>query len=532
MDEIDDPRIRSVVIVGGGTAGWMTAASLVQHFRNTPLSVTVVESSEIGTIGVGEATIPTIRRFYAKLGMSDQAVMRATGATCKLGIRFLDWSAPGSDFIHPFGHYGQDVGGVGFHHYWMRAKARSEQAPLSAYSLGASLALADRFVEPSPNPPSQLSVFDWALHLDASLFAQHLRSYAEAHGCGRIDARIQKVELKSDDGPMAGHVRALSLADGREVEADFFIDCSGFGGLVISKALGVGFEDWGQWLPCDAAFAVQSANRPDEQPSPFTRVTARNAGWQWGIPLQHRAGNGLVFSSAHQSDDEALSELMPNLMGEALMEPRRISFRPGRRRQAWAKNCVAIGLSAGFLEPLESTSIALIENGIERLKSLFPDRRFSQPIIDEFNDQSAREMERVRDFIIAHYKLAGRADTDFWRDCRAMAVPDTLQRKFDLWKARGQFVRYRWEMFHPASWLAIYDGMGLYPDGVDPGAEAMDADYLMRSLKEMRSSISDLVSRTPHHSAFLERVAAVAPGTPKTSSPILAPSAPGARISA
>ena len=506
MDETSDHRIRSVVIVGGGTAGWMTAAALVQHFRSTPVTITVVESSDIGTIGVGEATIPTIRRFYAQLGMRDEDVMRATQATCKLGIRFHDWSGPGSDFIHPFGHFGQDVNGVGFHNYWLKQRRAGDDTPLAAYSLGAALAAAGKFNRPSSNPPSMLSVFDWALHLDAGLFASHLRVYAEAGGCQRIDARIQSVALRPEDG----FVRALALENGREIEGDLFVDCSGFRALVIGQALGIPFEDWGCWLPCDAAFAVQSENRPGDAPAPFTRVTARSAGWQWGIPLRHRAGNGLVFSSAHLTDDQALDELTPNLMGAALMEPRRIPFRPGRRAQAWAKNCVAIGLSAGFLEPLESTSIALIETGIERLKQLFPDRRFAQPTVEEYNDQSAREMERVRDFIILHYKLNRRADTAFWRDCREMAIPETLERKLALWKARGQFVRYRWEMFHPASWLAIYAGFDLFPDDYDPAADAMDPTYLARSLTEMRDNIARLVDQTPDHAQFLAALDAAA----------------------
>lgn len=499
MDGTSDARIQSVVIVGGGTAGWMTAAALAQHFRSTPVKITVVESSEIGTIGVGEATIPTIRRFYAQLGLRDEDVMRATQATCKLGIRFLDWSGPGSDFVHPFGHYGHDVRGVGFHHYWLKQRQSGDAAPLAAYSLGAALAAAGKFNRPAANPTSMLSVFDWALHLDASLFAQQMRAYAESGGCTRIDAKIRSVELRAEDG----FVRALTLEDGREVEGDLFVDCSGFRSLVLGQALGVGFEDWSRWLPCDAAFAVQSRNRPEDAPAPFTRVTARSAGWQWGIPLRHRAGNGLVFSSAHLSDDQALAELMPNLLGDPLAEPRRIPFKPGRRAQAWAKNCVAIGLSAGFLEPLESTSIALIETGVERLKQLFPDRRFRQPVLDEYNDQSAREMERVRDFIILHYKLNRRTDSAFWRDCREMAVPDALQRKMDLWAARGQFVRYRWEMFHPASWLAIYDGFGVYPDDYDPAVDAMDPAYLARSLKEMRDNIARLVASAPDHAEFL-----------------------------
>ena len=502
MDPTSDNRIRSVVIVGGGTAGWMTAAALTQHFRGTPLTITVVESSEIGTIGVGEATIPTIRRFYGQLGLRDEDVMRATQATCKLGIRFVDWSGPGTDFIHPFGLYGQDVKGVGFHHFWLRQRRTGDAAPLDAYSLGAQMALAGKFDHPSRNPPSPMSVFDWALHLDAGLFAQHLRAYAEAGGCRRIDARIAGVELRPEDS----FVRALKLADEREVEGDLFIDCSGFGGLVIGQALGVGYQDWSHWLPCDAAFAVQSRNRPGDAPAPYTRVTARSAGWQWGIPLQHRAGNGLVFSSAHLSDEAALAELTPNLMGEPLSEARRIAFRPGRRARAWERNCVSIGLSAGFLEPLESTSIALIETAIERLKALFPDRGFAAPVIDEFNDQSAREMERVRDFIILHYKLNRRDDTDFWRDCRAMDVPDSLARKIDLWRARGAFVRYRWEMFHPASWLALYAGFDLFPEATDPVVDAFDAADLDRSLREMREAVTQAVARAPDHADFLARL--------------------------
>ncbi|MDP3800769.1 tryptophan halogenase family protein [Brevundimonas sp.] len=493
-----DSRIRSVIIVGGGTAGWMTAAALVQHFRGTPLRITVVESSGIGTIGVGEATIPTIRRFYARLGLSDAEVMRATGATCKLGIRFCDWSEPGSDFIHPFGLYGQDLKGIGFHHFWLADRERGETAPISAYSLGASLAKAGRFVTPSPHPPSSLSVFDWALHLDATAFAQHLRAYAEAGGCTRIDACIQGVDLRPEDG----FIKGLVLDDDRRIEADLFIDCSGFRALLIGEALAEPYEDWSRWLFCDAAFAVQSENAPGDEPPPFTRVTARPSGWQWGIPLRHRAGNGIVFSSRHVTDEQALADLTPNLMGRPLTEPRRIGFRPGRRRRAWVKNCVSIGLSSGFLEPLESTSIALIETAIDRLKSLFPDRGFATPVLDEFNDQTAREMERTRDFVILHYKLNGR-DEPFWRDCREAAIPETLQRKLDLWKARGEFVRYRWEMFHPASWLAIYAGFGVWPDGYDPAVGALDPDQLSRSLAAMRQAVADAVARAPAHAEFL-----------------------------
>ncbi|MGV3578207.1 tryptophan halogenase family protein [Brevundimonas sp.] len=502
MDSVSYTAIRDVVIVGGGTAGWMAAAALAHHLRHTPVTITVVESSEIGTIGVGEATIPTIRRFYAQLGMTDADVMGATEASCKLGIRFVGWGGTGSDFIHPFGLYGQDLNGVGFHNYWMKQRQSGDPTPLAAYSLGASLAKAGKFTEPSPNPPSSLSVFDWALHLDASLFAKHLRAYAEASGVKRIDARIASVDHRQADG----FIEALVLDDGRKVAGDLFVDCSGFRALLIGEALGSAYEDWGRWLDCDAAFAVQSENAPGMEPVPYTRVTAHSAGWQWGIPLRHRAGNGMVFSTRHMTDQEALDALMPNLMGKPITEPRRIGFRPGRRDRAWVKNCVALGLSAGFLEPLESTSIALIENGIERLKSLFPDKTFASAVIDEFNDQSAREMERTRDFIILHYWL-NRRDEPFWRERREAEIPDTLRKKVELWKARGQFVRYRWEMFHPASWLAIYDGFDRMPDRIDPAVEGVPARDLDISLQQMRAAIADAVARTPSHGAFLSQFA-------------------------
>lgn len=493
-------RIGRVVIVGGGTAGWMTAAALVRRFRGAPLRITLVESSEIGTIGVGEATIPTIRRFYARLGMSDAEVMGAAQATCKLGIRFEGWSGEGAAFLHPFGLYGQDVDGVGFHHFWLADRARGSDAPLASYSLGASLAEAGRFTKPSPNPPSSLSVFDWALHLDASLFAKHLRTFAEAAGCERIDARIGQVLTAPD-----GNVRALALSDGREIEGDLFVDCSGFRGLVIGEALGEPYEDWSRWLLCDAAFAVQTRSVEGQNPAPYTRVTARDAGWRWGIPLRHRAGNGLVFSSRHQSDEDALADLMRDLPGEPLTEPRRIGFKPGRRRRAWVGNCVAVGLSAGFLEPLESTSIALIETAIERLLSVFPDRAIEPTLRDEFNDQTAEEMERVRDFILLHYLLNQREEP-FWRDARAVEPPETLARKLGVWDARGEFVRYRWEMFHPASWLAIYDGMGRYPRSLDPAVDGVDGARLSASLAALRRTVAQAVAATPPHAEFLNQL--------------------------
>ena len=492
--------IKSVVIVGGGTAGWMAAASLQHHFANTGLKFTVVDSSSIGTIGVGEATIPTIRRFYANLGLSDREVMRATQATVKLGIQFNDWHSAGSSFIHPFGLFGQDLRGIGFHHFWKKLRERGSGARLGEYSLGASLAVNEKFTPPSANPPSSLSVFDWALHLDASLFAEFLRDYAMRRGCSHIDSIITRVNLRREDG----FIESLLLESGQELQGDLFIDCSGFRGLLIEEALHTGYENWSHWLRCDSAYAVQTESLGT--PPPYTRVDAQGAGWQWRIPLRHRTGNGHVYSSSYMDDQRARDVLLENLQGRLLHEPRKLSFVPGRRKRAWNKNCIALGLAAGFLEPLESTSIALIETGIERIKMLFPDLSFNPHCIDEFNEMTAEEYERVRDFIILHYKGTARSDTEFWRDCAAADIPATLEKKIELFRARGHFVKYRWEMFHPASWLAIYEGFDILPQGYDPGVDAFDTAYVEKSLAAMHKSLRDAVAGAPSHQQFLDEL--------------------------
>ena len=492
--------IRSIAIVGGGTAGWMVAASLQQHFSNTPIRITLIESSKIDTVGVGEATIPTIRRFYQQLGMKDDEVLRATNGTCKLGIQFNDWYSPGSSFIHPFGLFGQDVKGIGFHHYWLKLREQGNTTPIGSYSLGASLAQQDKFILPAPNPPSSLSVFDWALHFDASLFAAHMRDFATSRGCRHIDAMITNVTQRPDDG----YIESLQLDTGDEISADLFIDCSGFRSLLLDQTLDVGYEDWSQWLFCDSAWVAQSANM--NAPSPYTRVNAQEAGWQWRIPLRHRTGNGYVYSSRFTTDQAAGDRFAENVEGELLTEPRKLNFTPGRRAKSWHKNCIALGLSSGFLEPLESTSIALIETGIERIKTLFPDRGFSQACIDEFNETTALEYERVRDFIILHYKATKRDDTPFWQECASMEIPETLQRKVELFRRRGYFVRYRWEMFHPASWLAIYAGFNILPESYDPGVDSFDENYLWKSLTGMQASVEKVVNESPAHEEFLETV--------------------------
>lgn len=490
-------RFEHLVIVGGGTAGWMTAASMAEYLKGSTTRVTLIESSDIGTVGVGEATIPGIRRFYANLGMTDEEVMRETRATCKLAIQFVDWHKKGSSFFHPFGLFGQDVKNTHFLHYWLRIKSLGDASDLSDYSLGIALAKHHRFTTPSPSPPSALSVFDWALHFDAALFAQLMRSYAEKNGVNRIDARISQVKLREPDG----FIESLVFENGKTITGDLFVDCSGFRGLLIEEALHTGYEDWSQWMPCDRAVAVASEAAGDAPP--YTRAQAHAAGWQWRIPLQHRQGNGHVYSSRHISDDEAVAVLKKHVNEPLIGEPRSFAFVPGRRKKAWNKNCIAIGLSAGFIEPLESTSIALIETGIEKLRLLFPDKNIQQVCADEFNSMTQLEYERVRDFIILHYKATGRDDSALWRECRNMAIPETLEHKIQLFIARGHFLKYRWEIFQPASWLALYSGFGIFPQTYDPAADNLNIDYLQGSLTKMRESVYNAAMAAPSHGDFI-----------------------------
>jgi tryptophan 7-halogenase len=393
---------------------------------------------------------------------------------------------------------------VPFHHYWRKLAQAGEPTDIADYSLGASLARAGKFMPPPRNPASTFSVFDWALHFDAALFAQLMRRVAQDNGVRRIDAKITRVNLRPEDG----FVASLDLHTGETVEGDLFIDCSGFRGLLIEEALGAGYEDWSDLLFCDRAWAVQSegpAGGNGGDPAPYTDVTAHAAGWRWRIPLQHRYGNGYVYSSRHIGDEEALAELKAAVPDALLHEPRKITFNPGRRKKVWSKNVIALGLASGFLEPLESTSIALIETGIEKIKALFPDKDCAPELADEFNDWSRREMERVRDFIILHYWANRRGDTAFWRDCNAVTLPADLKRKVDLFVQRGHFVRYRWEMFAPTSWMAIYAGFELLPRAIDPALDGVDARALSAPLREMRNAVCDVVASAPTHGDFLDQ---------------------------
>jgi tryptophan 7-halogenase len=487
-----------IVIVGGGTAGWMTAAAL-SHFLETGFEIQLVESDDIGTVGVGEATIPMLTLFHASLGIDEDAFIRATQGTFKLGIEFVDWLRPGHSYHHAFGDIGRDVGLMPFQHLWSRAHRLGAAKDLGTYSLNNVAALAHKMQRGAARTAKLLPAMPHAFHFDAGLYARFLRHFAEARGTIRTEGKVTACDL---DG-VSGNIAAVRLASGAKIEGEFFIDCSGFRGLLIEEALHAGYEDWTHWLPCDRALAVPCEH--GDGLTPFTRSTARAAGWQWRIPLQHRIGNGYVFSSAHISDDEAAQTLLANLDGKPLADPRPLKFTTGKRKQSWKRNCLAIGLSSGFMEPLESTSIYLIQATISRFLKLLPGKQISQSVIDEFNRQNDFEVERIRDFLILHYKATERDDTDFWRHCRTMAIPDTLASKIALFKESGHIFREHEELFTEVGWLQVMVGQGLMPSGHHALADQIsDAD-----LAEYMDMIEQLnvreVAQMQSHQAYIAK---------------------------
>ena len=489
---MEPKQIRRVVIAGGGTAGWMMAAALSKTLGKV-LDICLIESDEIGTVGVGEATIPPIIIFHRLLGINEQKFMAAMQATFKLGIAFENWRKLGETYIHSFGTSGTDHWSAGFQHFWIRARERGLASDYGDYCLELKAALAGKFAH---LPKDSMN---YAFHLDAGLYAKFLRQFSEPFGVRRIEGKIADVHMNVETGA----IESLRLASGLEVPGDLFIDCSGFRGLLIEQALHAGFEDWTHWLPCDSAIAVQTRSTGD--PLPYTRSIAREAGWQWRIPLQHRVGNGLVYCSRYLSDEEARKTLLANIEGELLTEPRVLKFRGGRRRQHWVKNCVAIGLSSGFIEPLESTSIHLIQRGIIRLVQMFPLTGIAQSDIDEFNRQTQIEFEHIRDFIVLHYHLTERQDTPFWRYCHGMEIPATLAHRIRLFGETGRVFREPNELFAENSWIQVMLGQGIVPAQHHPVVNVMSDEELKQFLQGIKSAVDRTVAQLPMHQVYLDQ---------------------------
>jgi tryptophan halogenase len=489
-------RIQHIVIVGGGSAGWMTAAALARTLERN-CSITLVESDEIGIVGVGEATIPPIRLFNDMLGIEEHEFLRRTQGTFKLGIQFVNWAEVGHRYFHPFGSYGRPFDLVQIQHHWQRARAEGKAASLDEYSMAWAAAKAGRFDRPASDPRNVLSTYLYAYHFDASLYARFLRDYAQARGVKRIEGKVVAVE---QDG-QSGFVTAVRMASGEAVGGELFIDCSGMRALLIEGALQCGYEDWSHWLPCNRALAVPCA-RSDL--TPYTRSTAHTAGWQWRIPLQHRTGNGHVYASGFTSDEAAGRVLMGNLDGEPLAEPRLIRYVPGRRKRFWDKNVIAIGLASGFLEPLESTAIHLIQAGISKLIAYFPDLDFDPLVIQEYNRVAAAEVERIRDFIILHYHLTGRTDSELWRYCANMPIPETLHVKIEHFRRYGRILPGELDIFGPNSWLAVHIGQMNWPQRHDPLL-----DYRSFSgteyLEQLRRTLESAAQGMPTHQDYIAR---------------------------
>ena len=481
--------MKKVVIAGGGTAGWVAAAALAKQLGKL-LDVVLVESDQIGTVGVGEATIPPMRVFHSLLGIDEQEFMRATEATFKLGISFKNWGQVGDHYFHPFGITGQSSFLADFQHFWLHGKSKGINAEFGEYSLEAQAAKADKFAT------SKKGSINFAYHLDATRYAQFLRKFSEKLGAKRIEGKIQRVQQHSN-----GDIKALQLESGQIIEGDLFIDCTGFAGLLIDKTLKVPYEDWSHWLPCNSAIAVQTESI--EPAKPYVTCTAHQAGWQWHIPLQHRVGNGNVFCNEFMSDDQAEQHLLGNVQGKVLTEPRVIKYKTGRRKVFWNRNCVALGLSGGFVEPLESTSIYLFMNGVVRLLRMFPFNGVTQPSIDEYNQQSIAELENVRDFIILHYHATSREDSEFWRYCKHMDVPDSLSHRIELFKENGLAFQGERELFRLESWTHVMLGQGIMPKHYHSIFSTMSDGELTSHLSNTRNTIADVVSKLPTHQEFV-----------------------------
>jgi tryptophan halogenase len=500
--KVQQHNVNKVVILGGGSAGWMTAAVLSRVFLMKECEITLIESESLGTVSVGEATIPQIKLFNRLLDIDEDEFVKRTSATFKLGIEFANWKQKGHSYMHPFGSFGNEVDVIEFHQYWLKLRQSGKAPDLCAYSLSHMAAYQGRFMRPQPIKNSPLSDIQYAFHFDATKYAEFLREYAEKRSVERIEGKV--TEVVTDES--TGFVSSLLLDDGQKIHGDLFIDCSGFKGLLIEETLKTGFEDWSHWLPCDRAVAMQCA--PKDAVNPYTKSTAQDAGWTWRIPLQHRIGNGYVYPSKFVSDDEALATLKQNMESEPTTEPNFLRWKTGRRKKMWNKNVIAIGLSAGFIEPLESTGLHLIQTAISRLMSFFPSKSFNQVDIDYFNEKTKLEMEQVRDFIILHYKLTEREDTEFWKMCKDMDVPEKVKTKMALYASNGRIFREDNELFDETSWLAVMHGQGILPKAYHPMADLIPEHELEQRMNNIQSVISASVKRMPTQQEFIERYCA------------------------
>jgi len=497
----EDKRIRSIAILGGGTAGWVSASLLVRALHGQNCAITVIESPEIGTVGVGEATIPPITDFLKFLGIDQADFVRHTQATFKLGIKFPDWRRPGHSYWHPFGTFGSTINRRPFHHYFLAAKAKGWAPRFNDFSLCSALGDEALFRFPDPQAQGPAAGLRYALHFDAVLVAKYLRSYAQHLGVTRLEKTVSHASRAEN-----GHVAALHFSDGTQLSADLYIDCSGFRGLLIEQTLRTGYLDWTHWLPCDRAVAFPTG--PAAPRMPYTQARARSAGWQWRIPLQSRTGNGHVYCSAHMADQSALDDLLAVLGEQPLAEPRFLRFTTGRRKQFWAGNCIAIGLASGFLEPLESTSIHLAMSGIYNLLDHFPDRDFAPANIQSYNRELIAEIEHVRDFVILHYCATERDDTEFWRYCRTMDLPGSLAERIALYKESGRVRTKPGDLFTDLSWFYIFDGMGIEPAAIDPMTAVVDDQRLRAILAEMAQQTAAAVKGAPSHDSYFTPLAA------------------------
>ena len=493
--------IREIVIVGGGTAGWMAAAALSRLREGHDLSITLIESEMIGTVGVGEATIPPFVEFQALLGLDEREMMAATQATFKLGIQFANWGRQGESYIHPFGNYGYSLDGMAFHQHWHRARTAGDRRPIQVFNVETMAAFFGKFARTEDIGRDDLPPVNYAYHIDATRYAKFLRGYAEGKGVVRREGRVADVSLDGE----TGFVTAVTMEDGRQVEGDLFVDCSGFRGLLIEQALGTGYEDWRHLLPCDRAVALPCAREDGSPPAPFTRATAHSAGWQWCVPLQHRNGNGHVYCSDFMDDEEAHAILVQNLAGKPQAEPNFLRFVTGRRKKFWNRNVVALGLAAGFMEPLESTSIHLINTGVNKLIALLSLAGITQAQEDAFNRFTTKEYLRVRDFLVLHYNATARDDSDFWNHVRTMEIPDSLAEKVELFRLNGQIFREEDELFTETSWAAVMMGQGIAMNGHNPMAERMPAAELQKELDGIERSVRFVVDRMPSHADYLKQ---------------------------